>query len=90
MEESEQRDLKTEILKWDIDTIIANKMKKLNGYGVHRAVASLGRLYALKKSKAPNIEIFDEMAEISRILKEYTSKTKGKQQQLLGLKRRKK
>lgn len=80
-----ERDSKTKkILRMDnIDTIVENKIKKLSGYGVHRAIASLERLYKLKKQKAPDIEIFDEMVEVSRILKEYTSKTKGKQQQLL-------
>ena len=73
---------KTELLKCDIDTIIEEKKKKLNGFGIQLTDRTLARIYLLRKIKAPDIKIFEEMVEVARILKGYLSKTKGEQQQL--------
>jgi hypothetical protein len=75
---------KTEMVKCNINTIIEGKKRKLNGYGIQRADRTLALLYRMKKTKAPDIEIFEGMVEIARILKEHTSKTRGNQQKLLG------
>ena len=81
----EERAFKTQMIFGmdDIDTIVAHKMKKLNGYGLQKATTTLEGIYQLKKTKASDIEIFDKMAKLSWMLREYTSKIKGKQQKLL-------
>lgn len=81
----ELRTDRTALAKCNIDAILADKIKKLNGDGMQRATATLRKIYRLKKAKAPDIEIFDEMVVIARIMRDYTSKIKGKQQLLLDL-----
>lgn len=82
----EERAFKTQMIFGmdDIDTIVAHKIKNLNGYGLQKATTALEGIYRSKKMKAPDMEIFDKMAKLSWMLREYTSKTKGKQQQLFG------
>ena len=77
-----KKEFKTKQMICSIDTIIGDKIKNLNGYGFRRANATLEEIYRLNDHKAPGIEIFDKMAKLCWMLREYTSKMKGEQQQL--------
>lgn len=84
IEVDEKNDAKTKRIKCDIDGIVASKIKVLKGYGIQRAITTLDEIYELKEAKVSGIEIFDKMAELCWMLREYTSKIKGTQQKLLG------